>query len=103
MRFAWRLSLPEYDRHVPHRDLKIKGYVVAQFPNAPLLVVLAAGLATMFLEDGTTADDVARSVLYVSLTVWAYEEAADGVNRFRQALGLAGLLFVVFRVAQGFG
>lgn len=88
---------------MPHGDLKINGYVVAQFPNAPLLAALVAALATMLLEDGTTAADVARSVLYVSLTVWAYEEATDGVNRLRKALGIAGLLFVVVRVAQGFG
>ena len=94
---------PEYDRHVPPRDLKIKGYVVAQFPNVPLLVAVAAALVSPFLDDGTTAADVARSVFYVALTVWAYEEAADGVNRFRKALGIAGLLFVVIRVAQGFG
>ncbi len=97
-------SVPrEYDLHVPHRDLKINDYVVAQFPNAPLLVALAAALASLFIDDGTTAADVARSVFYVGLTVWAYEEAADGVNRFRKGLGIAGLLFVVVRVAQGLG
>lgn len=86
-----------------HRDLKINGYVVAQFPNAPLLVALAAALTSLFLDDGTAAADVARSVFYVGLTVWAYEEATDGVNRFRKVLGIAGLLFVVVRIAQGFG
>ena len=84
-------------------DLKINGYVVAQFPNAPLLVALGAALASLFLDDGTAAAAAARSVLYVGLTVWAYEEAANGVNRFRNGLGIAGLLFVVVRVAQGFG
>ncbi len=84
-------------------DLKINGYVVAQFPNAPLLVALAAATASLFLDDGTTANDVARSVFYVGLTVWAYEEVARGVNGFRKGLGLAALLFVVVRVAQGFG
>jgi hypothetical protein len=88
---------------VPHWDLKINGYVVAQFPNLPLLVALAAQLASMFLEDGTTAADVASAVFYVALTVWAYEEAAGGVNHFRRGLGVAGLLFVVIGVTQGFG
>lgn len=93
----------EYDFSVPRGDLKVNGYVVAQFPNAPLLVALAAALASLIISDGTAAADVARSVFYVGLTVWAYEEAADGVNRFRRGLGIAGLLFVVVRVAQGFG
>ena len=56
----------------PGRDLKIGGYVVAQFPNAPLLIAAAAALAGLFLDDGTTADDVARSIFYVALSVWAY-------------------------------
>jgi len=64
---------------------------------------LGAALASAFIDDGTIASDVARSVFYVALTVWAYEEAANGVNGFRRALGIAGLLFVVVRVAQGFG
>ncbi len=88
---------------MPHRDLKVNDYVVAQSPNAPLLVALAAALASLFLDDGTTAADVARSVFYVGLTVWAYEEATNGVNCFRKGLGIAGLLFVVVRLAQGFG
>ena len=87
---------------MPQWDFKINGYVVAQFPNAPLLVALVAAIASQLFDDGTTANDASRSVFYVALTVWAYEEATDGVNRFRKALGVAGLLFVVVRVAQGF-
>jgi hypothetical protein len=84
-------------------DLKLNGYVVAQFPNSPLLVALVAALASAFVDGGTTASDVARSVFYVALTIWAYEEAVDGVNGLRRAVGIAGLLFVVVRVAQSFG
>ena len=84
-------------------DLKLNGYVVGQFPNAPLLVALVAALASAFIDDGTTGSDVARSIFYVALTVWAYEEAANGVNGFRRAVGIAGLVFVVVRVAQAFG
>lgn len=87
---------------MPRRDFAINGYVVAQFPNAPLLVALLAALAGMLVDDGSTADDVARSIFYVGLTVWAWEEADSGVNGFRRALGVAGLAFVVVRVAQGF-
>jgi hypothetical protein len=84
-------------------DLKLNGYVVAQFPNAPLLVALGAAVASALIDDGTTASDVARSVFYLALAVWAYEEAANGANGFRRTLGIAGLIFVVVRVAQGFG
>ncbi len=87
---------------MPRRDFEIKGYVVAQFPNAPLLVALLAALAGVLFDDGSTADDVARSIFYVALTVWAWEEADSGVNGFRRALGVVGLGFVVIRVAQAF-
>lgn len=97
------LRAGDYDPLISHPDLKLNGYVVAQVPNAPLLVALVAALASAFIDDGTTASDAARSIFYVALAVWAYEEAANGVNGFRRAIGVAGLVFVVVRVAQGFG
>lgn len=87
----------------PGPDFAIKGYVVGQFPNAPLLVALAAALAGALLEDGSTADDISRVVFYGGLGVWAFLEATDGVNGFRKALGIAGLVFVVVRVVQALG
>ena len=84
-------------------DLRINGYVVAQFPNAPLLVALAAALAGALLEDGATADDISRVIFYGALGVWALWEVTDGVNGFRRALGVAGLVFVAVRVVQALG
>ena len=84
-------------------DLTIKGYVVGQFPNAPLLVALAAALAGALLEDGSTADAIFRVTFSAALGVWAFLEATEGVNGFRKALGVAGLVFVVVRVVQALG
>lgn len=70
-------------------SLKIRGVTVAQFPNSPLGLAIAALLAAR-LTEGATAD-ISRAAGYVSFGVWAYEEATDGVDRFRQGLGLAGL------------
>lgn len=84
-------------------DLKIKGYVVAQFPNAPLLVALVAAVVGALLEDGSVADDIVRVVFYIALAVWASLEATTGVNGFRKVLGIAGLLLIVVRVVQAFG
>jgi hypothetical protein len=75
--------------------------VVGQFPNPPLWIALAALLATGLANDGSTIDDLARAIFYVAFTVWAYEEAAHGVNGFRKALGAAALGFVVVAVAGG--
>ena len=34
---------------------------------------------------------------------WAYLELTDGVNLFRRAIGLAGLVYIVVIIAQRFG
>jgi hypothetical protein len=86
-----------------HRDLKIRGYVVGQFPNPPLWIALGALLAAGLAGDGSTIDHLSRAIFYVALTVWAYEEVAHGVNGFRRALGVAALGFVVVAVADGLG
>lgn len=85
------------------RDVKIRGYVVGQFPNPPLWIALAALLATWLADDGSTINDLARAIFYVALTVWAYEEAAHGVNVFRKALGAAALGLIVVGVARAVG
>jgi hypothetical protein len=51
-------------------------------------------------DDGSAIDDLARAISYVALTVWAYEEAATGVNGFRKALGMGALVWIVVAVAQ---
>ncbi len=85
------------------RDLKIRGYTVGQFPNPPVWVALAA-LLVVLLSDATSAvNDVARAVLYVALTIWAYEEAANGVNGFRRGLGAVALVLIVVAVARAVG
>lgn len=74
---------------------------VAQFPNAPLLVAFAAWIVAA-LTSGA-AEDWARAVLYVALGAWAWLELTDGANAFRRVIGAGGLVFVVWRVADGFG
>ena len=51
-------------------------------------------------DDGSVVDDLARALSYVALTVWAYEEAATGVNGFRRALGMGALVLIVIAVAR---
>ena len=73
------------------------GYPVAQFPNAPLAVALAASLVGR-LADGRT-DAYATAVFHVALGVWAYEELTRGDNAFRRLLGAGGLAFVLVKLA----
>jgi len=75
-------------------------YPVAQFPNPPLIVGLAA-LGMRSLASGAWAD-VLAAVGYLFIGTWAYLEVTDGVNAFRRALGMAGLAYVVYAVAVRF-
>ena len=85
------------------RDLKIRGFVVGQFPNRPLWIALAALLAAGLANDGSRINDFARAIFYVALTVWAYEEAVHGVNGFRRMLGVVALGLIVVGVARAAG
>jgi hypothetical protein len=73
-------------------------FPVAQFPNAPLLVYFAAALIA---RASATLHDAAWAVSVVALTIWAYEELADGVNWFRRALGAVILVSIVIGLARG--
>jgi hypothetical protein len=59
-----------------------------------------AWLVSKLSDDRGTVDDLSRAVMYVALTVWAYEEATRGVNGFRQALGAVALVLIVAAVAR---
>jgi hypothetical protein len=85
------------------RDFKIHGYVVGQFPNPPLWIALAALVVAGLTNDGSTIDNMARAISYVALAVWAYGEAAHGVNGFRKGLGTLALGLIVVSVARAIG
>jgi len=84
-------------------SLKVRGVTVAQFPNPPLIAAIAAAIVGFIVAEGSTAHDFARAVLYVALSVWAWEEAYRGVGWFRRALGIAGLAYLVFALGRAIG
>ena len=68
-------------------------YPVAQVPNAPLLLALAASLLSRALDGDAYA--YARAVFYLGVSAWAWLEITDGTNAFRRAVGVAGAAYVV--------
>lgn len=72
-------------------------FPIAQFPNLPLIVAVAAGIAHHLIS-GTTGRYL-QAVAYVALGIWAYQELAQGANWFRRLLGATFLVIVVVRVA----
>ena len=65
--------------------------VIAQPPNLPLLVWLAATLLNLAFTSGTihTALD---AIAFGTLFSWAWQELFQGVNYFRRSLGFIVLL-----------
>ena len=77
-----------FDRTFRDSEGKI---VIAQMPNLPLVVGLAATLLQLLLPSGKihTALDL---VAFGALFTWAWQELFEGVNYFRRALGLIVLV-----------
>jgi hypothetical protein len=74
---------------------------LVQFPNAPLLAAFAGWLVAVLTDGSVHA--YARAVFYAALAGWAWGELTDGVNWVRRALGAAGLVYVVVKVAAALG
>jgi hypothetical protein len=77
------------------RDPETGELVVAQLPNAPLWVFIAATVARLVLTPHGTAGTVLRVVGTASIVVWAGLEIARGDSPFRRVLGAVVLAFVV--------
>lgn len=73
-------------------------FPIVQFPNLPLIGAFLAGQVGAFVRG--SEHSLAVSVSYLAMTIWAYEELAEGVNWFRRLLGLAYVIILVIRVAH---
>ncbi len=80
-----------FDRTFRDSDGKI---VIAQKPNLPLLVGLAATLFTLLITSGNTHRGL-EVVAFGALFTWAWQELFQGVNYFRRSLGLIILLGMI--------
>jgi hypothetical protein len=90
---AWTSRL----RRVAHWSWPAR-FPIVQFPNAPLAVALLVGLAAKLTEGA--AHRSLRAVFYLSLGVWAYEEARHGDNWFRRALGVGFSIYLIATLAS---
>ncbi|MEH1945178.1 MAG: hypothetical protein V7L01_33865 [Nostoc sp.] len=68
--------------------------VIAQVPNPPLILWIAASLLTLAFPSGKT-NTVLDFVANASLFTWAWLELFQGVNYFRRGLGLAVLIGLI--------
>ncbi len=68
--------------------------VIAQMPNLPLLVGLAA-IALQLVLPSSRFQMGADLVAFGALFTWAWQELFAGVNYFRRALGLIVLVGII--------
>ena len=80
------------------RDRTTGHVVVAQVPNAPVLVWLGATLGGLVTSG--TAHSVLSWVGTGALAFWAADELLRGVNPFRRILGLVVLTWTVVGLAR---
>jgi hypothetical protein len=73
-------------------------YPLVQFPNPPLVVALLASAAGWFVTG--SAQDYLTAVGTIGIAVWAWQEATDGVNLFRHALGAVVLVSTAISLAH---
>ncbi len=77
-----------FDRTFRDSEGKI---VIAQMPNLPILVGLTAAFLQFVLPSGKIQTALGL-VAFGALFTWAWQELFEGVNYFRRALGLIGLV-----------
>lgn len=68
--------------------------VIAQMPNLPILVGLAATFLEFLLPSGKLQNGV-DLVAFGALFTWAWQELFSGVNYFRRGLGLVSLVGIL--------
>jgi hypothetical protein len=73
-------------------------FVLVQFPNPPLLVALAAGLAGRLSHGDAAA--YADATGRLALGVFAYLELTDGANWLRRLLGATILGHLVYTLGH---
>ena len=76
-------------------------YPLLQPPNPPLWLALAGWVVA--LPTHGTVHAYARALFYVGLAAWGIGELTSGINLARRAMGAAGLVYAVVKVAGALG
>jgi len=69
-------------------------YVIAEVPNLPLIIFMIAIILSVAIYPGTL-QKVVTAVAYLSLIYWGILEYKSGRSRFRQLLGILGIIAAI--------
>ena len=84
------------------RNRRTGSITVAQVPNPPMWIFLAAVLVRWTVPMDVPLSDWIEGIALVSLSWWAFSEVRWGVNPWRRLLGLGGFAIVIVRAASQF-
>jgi hypothetical protein len=76
--------------------------VIAQAPNPPIVVGVAAALLQFLWTPGPIQTSL-KLIAFGTLFTWAWMELFKGVNYFRRSLGLIGLMGLLWLGLQFYG
>jgi hypothetical protein len=93
--------MPSTDVSQFFRNPRTGDVVVAQMPNLPLWVFLAATATRLLFRPDGSVGTIVSIVGTVSLVVWAGLEIARGDSPFRRVLGAVVLLATVVGLVRG--
>ena len=74
------------------QDRETGAIVIAQWPNTPFWIFLAAMLAEKFVHPPGTLGAIVSGIATLALTFWALDELVRGVCPWRRFLGAAVLI-----------
>lgn len=80
------------------RDRQSGKIVVAQTPNLPLWIFIAAVAIRFVVPTGGTLHEVVGWIGRLALGWWAVDELVRGVNPWRRLLGVGGCAYVVLSI-----
>jgi len=75
-----------------------ENFIIAQFPNKWLWIMIIAWPLSHIVPGQYGV--LAKTVFYVTAVIWSYEEIINGVNWFRNLLGLTVMMLVMVSLAN---
>lgn len=77
-------------------------YVIAEVPNAPLLIFMVSIIVAVVANPGVF-QTIMVVIAYIAIAYWGYAEWRSGRSRFRKLLGILSLLAVIGALVMHLG